>query len=194
MFCGARDSHCLPTDPAKAMQLTSNLIPILTRAGLTPSCHPLLALTRLHQELLIASLPTSMTQEVLDEAIQTAAKACEGLAATLPYGHPVRAVAQAELGKLLAVDEPAPQEKPTHETQFAARFPPSGPPRLKMAYETLWRAREELLQAFGKDNQGGRVGLEIREILVRLEKELAVWTTGIRNTLEDTRSAQSGSK
>lgn len=179
---------CSP-DPAKATQLTTNIIPILTRAGLTPSSHPLLAMTRLHQELLISSLTTSMSQELLDQAIQTAAKYTTGLSDTLTYGHPVRAVALAELGKLLAVDEPAPMEQ-TASNQ--ACFPPSGPARLKMAYETLLRARNELLIGFGTENEGGRVGREVREILVRLERELGIWTEGIRNALEDTRAARHG--
>ncbi|KAI0360613.1 SET domain-containing protein [Trametes cingulata] len=173
-------------DPAKAKQLTANIVPILTSAGLTPSSHPLLAMTHLHQELLIASLPSSLSQESLDEVIRTAAKYSAGLQGLLPKGHPVRAVALGELGKLLAVDEPAP---PTDPPQ-AAKFPPSGPPRLKLAYESLVRAHEELLVGFGKANDGGHVGRDVRDAIVRLEKELGVWTTGIKNTLEDTILAQ----
>ena len=160
------------------------MIPILSRAGLTPSSHPLLAMTRLHLEILIACLPTSIDQALLDEAIQTAAKYVAGLSDILPYGHPVRAVASAELGKLLAVDEPAPLEQNT-----TGHFPPSGPARLKLAYETLLRAHNELLIGFGRGTQGGRVGMEVRNIIVRLEKELGIWTEGIRNVMEDTRAA-----
>ncbi|KAL7284146.1 hypothetical protein ACG7TL_001427 [Trametes sanguinea] len=173
-------------DPAKAKQYTTNLIPILTTAGLTPSSHPLLAMTHLHLELAIASLPSSMSQGSLDEAIRTAAKYSAGLQGLLPKGHPIRAVALGELGKLLAVDEPSP---PTDQAE-ASKFPPSGPPRLKLAYESLVRAHEELLIGFGKANQGGRVGRDVRDAVVRLEKELGVWNTGIKNTLEDTLLAQ----
>ncbi|KAI8986911.1 SET domain-containing protein [Trametes punicea] len=173
-------------DPAKAKQLTTNMIPILTSAGITPSSHPLLAMTHLHQELLIASLPYSISQESLDEVIRTAAKYSAGLQALLPKGHPVRAVALGELGKLLAVDEPSP---PTDPVQ-AAKFPPSGPPRLKLAYETLVRAHEELLIGFGKANQGGYVGRDVRNVIVRLEKELGVWNTGVKNAMEDAVMAQ----
>ncbi|KAI9063571.1 SET domain-containing protein [Trametes sanguinea] len=173
-------------DPEKAKQYTTNLIPILTTAGLTPSSHPLLAMTHLHLELAIASLPSSMSQESLDEAIRTAAKYSAGLQGLLPKGHPIRAVALGELGKLLAVDEPSP---PTDQAQ-ASKFPPSGPPRLKLAYESLVRAHEELLIGFGKANQGGHVGRDVRDAIVRLEKELGVWNTGIKNTLEDTLMAQ----
>ena len=101
----------------------------------------------------------------------------------------MRAVALAELGKLLAVDEPSPLQD---RSSIQGRFPPSGPDRLKMAYETLLRARNELLIGFGRGNDGGQVGKDIREILVCLEKELGVWTEGVRNALEDIRSVKHG--
>ncbi|OJT01751.1 N-lysine methyltransferase SMYD2 [Trametes pubescens] len=169
-----------------ATQLTTNIIPILVSTGLTPSAHPLLAMTRLHQELLIASLPTSLSQESLDEVIRTAAKYNAGLQPILPKGHPIRAIALAELGKLLAVDEPASLASPAQ----ASMFPPSGPPRLKLAYESLVRAHEELLVGFGKANGGGHVGRDVRDAIARLEKEIGVWTSGIKNALEDSVLAQ----
>ncbi|KIK95837.1 hypothetical protein PAXRUDRAFT_826610 [Paxillus rubicundulus Ve08.2h10] len=167
-------------DHTKAKQLTTNVIPILLSAGLTPSCHPLLALLKLHQSLLVSSFSDQLSQELLDESIRTAAKYTAGLSTVLDEGHPVRGVALAELGKLLAVDEPAPSSPPQTNT-----FPPSGPARLKMAYETLLRAREELLVGFGRDNDGGEVGQNVRDSIVSSEKELGVWTTGVRNALED---------
>lgn len=170
-------------DLTKAKQLTTNMIPILAAAGLTPSCHPLLAMTRLHQELLIASISPSFTQEYLDETIRTAAKYSTGLGTILTYGHPVRAAALGELGKLLAVDEPSPPEQ-TAVTN-PGQFPPHGPPRLKLAYQTLVQARSESVIGFGKANDGGRLGEELRESLVRIEKELGVWHEGVRNALED---------
>ncbi|KAI0711226.1 SET domain-containing protein [Earliella scabrosa] len=178
-------------DPAKARQLTTNIIPILVAAGVTPSAHPLLALTRVHQELLIASLSSSLSQEALDETIRAAAKYAAGLQSVLPKGHPVRAVALAELGKLLAVDEPSPPGM--SDVAEAGRFPPSGPARLKLAYEALVRAHEEVLVGFGKADGGGQLGRELRDAIVRLEKELGVWTTGIRNALEDTVIGQGAS-
>ena len=151
-------------------------------------------MTRLHQELLIAALPAELSQETLDEAVRTAARYCAGLQTLLPRGHPVRAVALGELGKLLAVDEPSPSPSSSAGLGAAeARFPPSGPARLKLAYESLVRAHEELLVGFGKAGGGGELGREIREAVVRLEKELGVWTTGIRNALEDTVAARVGS-
>ncbi|CAL1709203.1 unnamed protein product [Somion occarium] len=182
-------------DPAKAKQLTSNLIPIITSAGLTPSAHPLLAMTRLHLELLLSAIATSISQDVLDEAIRTSAKYNEGLSNVLPYGHPVRAIAVAELGKLLAVDEPSPRhisslDESTQFTQPAqSQSTPSGPTRLKLALETLIRAREELNIAFGKGTGGGLAGKEVREGIVRLESEIGQWTRGIRNAIEDARAA-----
>ncbi|KAI0764895.1 SET domain-containing protein [Fomes fomentarius] len=177
-------------DPAKARQLTTNIIPILTSAGVTPSSHPLLALTQLHQELLIASLDSasssSQSQEILDEAIRAAAKYSAGLQNLLPKGHPVRAVALGELGKLLAVDEPAPPSNESSDCATNGKFPPSGLPRLKLAYESMVRAHEEMLIGFGKSSGGGQLGGDMRDAIVRLEKELGVWTAGIKNVLEDT--------
>ncbi|KAJ8587364.1 SET domain-containing protein [Rhizopogon salebrosus TDB-379] len=169
------------TNHAKALQLTTKITPLLVSAGLTPSCHPLLALTGLHKTLLLSSFSADMSQKLLDETIRTAAKHYVGLSALLLQGHPVRAVAQAELGKLLAVDEPSPATSPV----ATLAFPPSGPPRLKAAYETLVCARNELMIGFGRDNDGGELGRNIRETLVSLEKELGVWTQGIHNALQD---------
>lgn len=55
-----------------------------------------------------------------------------------------------------------------------------------MAYNTLVRARNELLIGFGAVNEGGQVGREVRESIAALEKELAVWRQGVKNVLEDT--------
>ncbi|KAG2363956.1 hypothetical protein BDR07DRAFT_1402899 [Suillus spraguei] len=169
------------TDHDKALQLTTNIIPRLVSAGLTLSCHPLLALIGLHKSLLLSSLSADITQELLDETIRTAAKHYMGLSDILCDGHPVRAVALAELGKLLAVDEPRPTTSPTANIVSLA----SGPPRLKAAYETLVRARHELIVGFGRNNDGGELGRNIRETVVSLERELGVWTQGIHNTLQD---------
>lgn len=82
---------------------------------------------------------------------------------------------------MLAVDEPQPR---TGETQ-AVIYPPSGAPRLKLAYEMLVKARNELVVGFGIRNEGGEVGRLVRESIVSLEKELGVWRQGVRNVLED---------
>ncbi|KAJ7624923.1 hypothetical protein FB45DRAFT_1061067 [Roridomyces roridus] len=183
------------SDPEKAHQLTSNLIPILTSAGLTPSSHPLLALTRLHQALLISAL-RSPTQETLDETIVTASKAFSGLCAVLRYGHPVRGLARAELGKLLAVDEPSPRQPGSGSAaEEALRFPPSGVKRLRLALDTLLQARAELGVGFGVPNEGGQVGRSVREDIVKLERELGAWKKGVSEVMEDARlAAKSSSK
>jgi hypothetical protein len=169
-------------DPPTALRLTTNMLLILLSAGLFPSAHPLLALNRLHQSLLISTLTDGegITQEKLDEAVRVAARSSVGLDGVLVAGHPVRGIARSELGKLLAVDEPSPS--PVAETDF----PPSGPPRLKLAYETMIKALEELLVGFGAENGGGDVGQDVREGIVRLEKELGVWKEGIKNVIQHT--------
>lgn len=174
-------SFFIVIDPGKSIRLTTNLIPILTSAGFPPSAHPLLGLTRLHQQLLTSSFPNPLTQEHLDETIHTATTNVAGLTALFREGHPVLALALAELGKLLAVDEPSPRT-----TNKSVIYPPSGLPRLKLAYETLLRARKMLLIGFGVTNEGGQVGKEVREMIVALEKEIGVFRQGIKNVLEDT--------
>ncbi|KAI0252893.1 SET domain-containing protein [Lactifluus subvellereus] len=178
------------SDLAKAQQLTANIIPILTSANALPSSHPLLALTRLHQSLLLATFPPNLTQDALDGLIRASSASVTGLSAALPPGHPARALALAELGKLLAVDEPAP--RPTNAG--APAFPPSGPARLRLACETLIRARDELVISFGERNDGGEVGREVCEMVVRVERELAAWGQGIRNVIEDTPGLKKGTK
>jgi hypothetical protein len=157
------------------------MIPILTSANVLPSSHPLLALTRLRQSLLLAVFPPNLTQDALDGLIRASSASVTGLTAVFPPGHPARALALAELGKLLAVDEPAPRP-----AGASSAFPPSGPARLRLACETLIRARDELLISFGERNDGGEVGREIREMVVRVERELGAWNQGVRNVIEDT--------
>ena len=149
-------------------------------------------------------------QEALDEAIRSATRTNTGLAQILTEGHPIRGIALAELGKLLSVDEPHPthlvppqSEWPGVTTPFTTSpfsssslsnmmlslppaYPPSGPQRLKMAYETLKKARSELMIGFGGgNNEGGEVGQHVRRQVVELEKELDVWKNGIRNAYDD---------
>jgi hypothetical protein len=179
---------------AKAQQLTTNIIPMLTSAKFLPSSHPLLALTRLHQSLLLAAFPTNLTQDALDGLVRASSASVTGLSLILSPGHPTRALALAELGKLLAVDEPAPRHTKPAAGTGAQPFPPSGPARLRLACETLIRARDELTISFGERNDGGEVGREVREMVVRLERELAAWNQGIRNVIEDTPGLGKGVK
>jgi SET and MYND domain-containing protein len=175
-------------DPAKAHQLTSKLIPILASAGLAPSAHPLLALTRLYTALLITKLANTPTQTALDEAVIAATKVSAGLGEVLRHGHPVRGIARAELGKLLAVDEPEPRA-PGTAAEEALRYPPSGAKRLRLALETLVHARAELSVGFGAANEGGLVGRGVREDIVKLERELGAWKKGVGEALKDAREA-----
>ena len=176
-------------DLSKAHQLTTNIIPILTSAKALSSSHPLLALTRLHQSLLLAAFPPNLTQDALDGLIRASSASVTGLSVVLPPGHPARALALAEFGKLLAVDEPAPRTAAGGEV---STFPPSGPARLRLACDTLIRARDELAISFGERNGGGEVGREVREMVVRVERELAAWGQGIRNVIEDTPGLKKG--
>lgn len=191
-----------------------------------PSSHPLLALSRLHTTLLITNyrspfdsgsigldspqvqifsgIRTSLAeaQERLDEAIRSAMRTCNALNQVLTYGHPIRGLATAELGKLLSVDEPSPEHLvenalsptsssalpatslPPYHKKVTASCPPSGPQRLRLAYETLVCARGELMIGFGGGkNEGGKVGNEVRKLLIDVERELAVWKDGIQNTI-----------
>lgn len=174
----------MSADPIKALHITRNILQHLTNAKLTPATHPLLAIYRLHQSLLIPSLSSAEnpSQSALDEVINIAAKSVAGLSHILRPGHPVRGVALAELGKLLAVDEPEPNS--TAATS-ASTFPPSGPDRLKLAVSTLRQATDELRIGFGAVSDGGETGKEVREILANAEKEVSVWDVRIRGALED---------
>lgn len=146
-------------------------------------------------------------QEALDEAIRATMRAYTGLSQILVEGHPMRGIAFAELGKLLSVDEPRPthlevkgggtdSESPLSGTSSTATpqigpgmksaiYPPSGPARLKLAYETLVRARAELMIGFGGKNEGGEVGWDVRKQVAEIEKELMVWKSGVRNAWQD---------
>lgn len=107
------------------------------------------------------------------------------LCAVLPFGHPTRALALAELGKLFAVDEPAPR----HATAGASTFPPSGPARLRLSLETLIRAHDELVVALGERNEGAEVRREVRAMVLGTADELATWDQGLRNVIENMRGS-----
>lgn len=171
-------------DPATALKLTSNMIPLLEKN--TPLCsHPILALQRLHQSLLIADLVSTTSASLLDNAIRATARAVSGITTILDEGHPVRGVALAELGKLLAVDEQPSTLAPVNANVQFDVFPPTGAARLQLATNTLKQALNELLIGFGESTQGGEVGVELREEIIRLEKEMSVWHRGVKNTLQN---------
>ncbi|KAF8503136.1 SET domain-containing protein [Gautieria morchelliformis] len=176
------------SDPPKALNLTSHMIPLLER-HFPPSAHPHLALLRLHQSLLITALASSTDADLLDNTIRATARAVAGITAVLDEGHPVRGVGLAELGKLLAVDEPPPPPtsttSPSNSSAQSDVFPPTGAARLRLAIDTLKRALKELMIGFGESTWGGEVGTELREEVVRLEKELSIWQRGVKNALQN---------
>lgn len=45
---------------------------------------------------------------------------------------------------------------------------------------------------FGEQNEGGEVGKEVREMIVRVERELAAWKQGVKNVIENTPALQTG--
>jgi hypothetical protein len=132
-----------------------------------------------------------LTQDHLDSTIRTARNSVEGLKIILPYGHPVLAVAITELGKLLAVDEPEPRDyrAPGANTSASpsqpAPYPPSGPQRLQLAFNTLLEAKQSTLIGFGIGNEGGEVGKDVRESLVRLEREIGTWKEGVEMAVQE---------
>jgi hypothetical protein len=125
-------------------------------------------------------------QETLDGTIRLATMSAQALDVLMAKGHPVRALAWAELGRLCAVDEfdyPLAQESTEKAVTTAVGssngdYPPHGPPRLKLAHATLVRALEELRIGFGSD--GGESGKEVREAIVRLEEEMGIWRAGMK--------------
>ncbi|KAG8993352.1 hypothetical protein FRB94_010836 [Tulasnella sp. JGI-2019a] len=115
-------------DPEGAMRYTSNLIPLLSR-HVPITSHPLLALYRLHQTLLIGQISHEvqlisnlsagssahssahasesnprLPKERVDQVCTIAARSLSAILVVFPAGHPVRGIALAELGKLLCVD------------------------------------------------------------------------------------------
>ena len=177
-----------------------NLGPVLDPA-LLPQSDPLLDSSGMASQAAIAAFQQSHAQDLvspqtaeemklaeeaqqkLDNAIRAALRTSMGLSCLLVPGHPLRGLALAELGKLLSVDERVPKylagSNGNGENQKGI-YPPSGPARLRLARETLMRARSELMIGFGGANEGGEVSREVRELLVRVEKELQVWTTGMQ--------------
>jgi hypothetical protein len=167
------------------------LLPLVRAAGLTPGAHPLLALARMQQTLLLDTLGADGSGASIDDAVRNAAAVCAGLDAVLSHGHPVRALARAELGKLLAADEQSAAAVDTIETKTlavekssTAAWPPSGLERVRLAIQVLAAAHKELLVGFGHTSEGGAVGREVRATIMRLESEMGVLKTGMRNLRE----------
>lgn len=187
-------------DPAHASRIATNIISLLTSAGVANGSHPLLGLLRSQHYLLTTSLSLSADaiartmptagvkeehQKLLDDAIRTAARVLQGLLEVLPVGHPIRAIHLSELGLLCATDEtasnvPAPS-LPTNEKVF----PPTGAARLQLAINYLIEAHKELLIAFGAGTEGGDVGRKVRETLIQLEAEMGIWKEGVQTAWKE---------
>ena len=109
--------------------------------------------------------------ESLDETIRVSAACLPPLRELYPEGHPVRAVATAELGKLLTVDE-----LPNAD---GSAFPPRGIQRLRLAHSTLQQAYRELEIGFGQG--GGQGGREALQLARHIGQEIDMWDRGVRN-------------
>ena len=187
-------------DPAYAAKIATNIVSLLTSAGVTNGSHPLLGLLRSHHYILTTSLSLSAEalargtptagakeehQKLLDDAIRTALRVLQGLVEVLPFGHPIRAIHLSELGMLCATDETASnvptQSLPTNEKAF----PPTGAARLQLAVNYLIEARKESLIAFGAEKEGGDVGKKVRETLIQLEAEMGIWKEGVRTAWKE---------
>jgi hypothetical protein len=186
--CAPRANLPALADPAHARRLVSKLLPLVRAAGLTPGAHPLLALVRLQQEFLLDDLGSAAAAGVdwdMNAAVRNAAAVCAGLDVVLAPGHPVRALARAELGKLLAADEPATASPgPTEDSESGATWPPTGVERVALAARILAHAHEELCIGFGSASGGGVVGREVRALAQRLESEMGALKRGVRNVRE----------
>lgn len=149
--------------------------------------HPLSDIAQIHLDLLIAKLDSDPS--LLDEAIRAGARVVASVSATLPPGHPVRGVALAKLGKLMAMEEYIPAGKKPSEPTPSQLDPNAnlvwqageqdeilgGFSRLRMAHHTLEQARKELRVGFGGVNDGGVVGKEVIELEQRIKLELDAW-------------------
>jgi len=187
-------------DPAHAAKIATNIVSLLTSAGVTNGSHPLLGLLRSHHYMLTASLslsadalarttPTASAkdehQELLDDAIRTAVRVHQGLVEVLPFGHPIRAIHLSELGMLCATDETA-SNIPTQSLPIKEKvFPPTGAARLQLAINYLIEAHKELLIAFGAGKEGGDVGKRVRETLIQLEAEMGIWKEGVKTAWKE---------
>lgn len=187
-------------DPAHAAKIATNIISLLTSAGMTNGSHPLFGLLRSQHYLFTTSLalsadalartaPTETAkgehQKLLDDTIRTAVRVLQGLVEVLPFGHPIRGIHLSELGMLCATDETASNIPAQSLPANGGVFPPTGAARLQLAINYLIGAHKELLIAFGTAREGGDVGKRVRETLIRLEVELGIWKEGVKTAWKE---------
>lgn len=148
---------------------------------------PLSDVAQIYLGLLIDKLESDPS--LLDETIRAGARVVASVSATLPPGHPVRGVAMAKLGKLMAMEEYIPDGKEPSEPTPSQLDPNAnlvwqagdddevigGFDRLRMAHNTLEQARKELRVGFGGVNDGGVVGKEVIMLEKRIKLELDAW-------------------
>ncbi len=125
--------------------------------------------------------PTSIQEQEtrntkVDETCHATARVVSGVCEDriFCFGHPVRGVALAELGKLLCVDVSpnAPGSNGTGLESYGWSRIPRGTARLQLAAQILARAQKELEIGFGKDAD---VGKGVRKMLTDLEREVGAW-------------------
>ena len=188
-------------DFPQALRYITNSLALLRAFPLHIASDPLLALTRLYQTLLISKIssgspPSSLEQQhardaEVDEACRIAARNVASVSAILAYGHPVRAVALAELGKLLCVNvDPSVPSSASSSSRLISGSPsfgeetepgmpiPRGLARVELAIQVLLQARSEFQVGFGRDTGyggGGQAGRDVRGILQELERERDAW-------------------
>ena len=120
---------------------------------------------------------------------------CEAYLSLFRPGHPLRAISLAQLGQMLAVDfDPRELENPGDNVigSKANETPNLDAPAklLAQASQVLRQAVTELTYAFGRmqsteEDDGGEVGRESRDQLLKVDRELDIWKRGVRNVLND---------
>lgn len=157
--------------------------PILTHLSnyLPPTAYPLLPLLRHLSTLLVEALGSQSTQDrtLLEDAMSYSrlVSIALGTSEVYPSGHPARAMALAEFGKLLLLPVPS-QDGGSSASKRISIVPPrlrfnipeEDGQRLRLAREVLLQALWELRIGFG--SKGGLVGRDVEGLLEGSEREI----------------------
>lgn len=160
-------STATPADISAATHALLAVLPITS--------HPLPALLRLEATSLSSPTPSSEAIPDLFAAIRASSLSFKALELLLPYGHPVRGIALAELGKLLNLERDDTQDAssaPTAPDSAAPFLPRELAGRLHLARETLVKALSELRVGFGAEGGGGMVGRELVVLVEGVTREM----------------------